>query len=353
MPDKDPIEASSQTFGERYAERLILARSVRAMFLVGLAVLVLWFLAKVVLLLFAASLVAILIEVPSSWLSDRLGIRYGFAMAMVLTLIPLAVGGAGYALAPRVITQVQQVESSLPQDLERVVGDLRNTPVGHLTVGQLSGGSNTFASALLQPVLSSISSIADALGSIVFVLFIGVFLAATPRLYENGFLYLIPNDRVRRAGEIVRATAATLKYFLAGRLFSMTVIGICSAIGLWALGIPAAIALAVLAGVLSFVPYVGSALSGVPPFLIAYARSPTTAVFVIALYVAIHVLDGYILVPLVQRRTVDLGPALTLTAQLAFGILWGILGVSVATPIIAALTTIVRMAYVEDVLKKP
>jgi len=322
------------------------------MLLVGLAVLVLWLLAKVVLLLFAASLVAILIEVPASWLSERLGIRYGFAMAIVLTLLPLAVAGTGCGFAPRVIAQVQQVESSLPQDLEHLLGDIRNSPVGHLTIGQLSGDGGNIGSALVQPLLSSISSLADALGSIVFVLFIGVFVAATPQLYENGFLYLIPRERVHRVREIVRASASTLKYFLAGRLFSMAVIAACSAAGLWALGIPAAIALAVMAGVLSFVPYVGSALSGVPPFLIAYARSPTTALLVIVLYVAIHVLDGYVLVPLVQRRTVHLGPALTLTAQLAFGILWGILGVAVATPVVAALSTIVTMAYVQDVLHK-
>src|SRR5581483_4462613 len=123
------LEASSGVAGDRSADRLTIARTVRVMLLVGLAVLVLWLLAKVVLLLFAASLVAILIEVPASWLSERLGIRYGFAMAIVLTLLPLAVAGTGYGLAPRVIAQVQQVESSLPQDLEHLLGDIRNSPV--------------------------------------------------------------------------------------------------------------------------------------------------------------------------------------------------------------------------------
>lgn len=322
------------------------------MLLVGLAALVLLFLAKVVLLLFAASLVAILVGVPASWLSDHLRMRYGLALAIVLAVIPVAIAGTAYGLAPRVITQVERVEKSLPQDLERLIGDFQNSPVGHLTIGQMSGGGSNMVSALVQPLLRSISSIADAVGSIVFVLFVGVFLAATPRVHENGLLYLVPNDRVRRVREILRATTSTLTYFLAGRLFSMAVIAVCSAIGLWALGIPAAVALALIAGVLSFVPYVGSALSGVPPFLLGYANSPTTAVLVILLYVAIHVIDGYLLVPLVQRRTVQLGPAVTLTAQLAFGLLWGILGVAVATPIVAAASTVIRMAYVQDVLKK-
>src|SRR5579883_2729357 len=309
-----------------------IARSLRAMFWVGLAVLVLWFLGQVVLLVFAGGLFAILIAVPAAWLSTRSGIGYGWCVGAVLLLAAVLLAGVAYGLAPNVIAQVQQVETALPQDFARLIQDFRSSSLGHLVAGQFSG-SGRLGSAVLEPMLKSLSTVAQALGSVLFVGFIGIYLAAAPRHYEKGLLALVPAERTPRAREIVQATVATLKYFLAGRLFSMAVIALCSALGLWLLGIPAPIALALIAGFLSFVPYIGSALSGVPPFLLAYAQSPHMAVYVIALYVLIHLLDGYILVPLVQRRMVHLAPALTLTAQFVLAVLWGILGIAVATPL--------------------
>ncbi len=334
------------------SERPATGAALRALLALALVVLVLWFLGQVVLLIFAAGLLAILIAAPAQWISERTRIGYGWCVGFVLVAAALAIAGIVYGLAPRVSAEVSQVEAALPQDFQHLLADFRRSSLGHLVMGQLGGKGSSLGSAILRPVLSSISSVADALASILFIGFMGLYLAASPGLYERGLLSLVPAERTHRAREIVEETVSTLKYFLAGRLFSMSVIACCSALGLWLLGVPAPIALALLAGILSFVPYVGSALSGVPPFLLAYAMSPMSAIYVIALYVAIHLLDGYILVPLVQRRMVHLAPALTLSAQFILAILWGILGVAVATPLAAAMMTLIRMAYVEDVLKK-
>lgn len=328
------------------------AAPLRALLALAVTVLVLWFLGPEVLLIFAAGLFAVFLAVPAGWLRERTRIPYGLCLALVLVLLAAAAAGTGYALAPPIAAQAQQVETALPQDFQRVLQDVRGSLAGHVAMGQLSDLGGKLGAAIAGPVLSSISSLAGALGSTLFVAFLGIYLAAAPRLYEKGLLLLVPEERTARAREIIEAAASTLKYFLAGRLLSMAVIASCSALGLWAIGVPAPIALALLAGILSFVPYVGSIASGVPPFLLAYAASPVTGLYVIALYVAIHLLDGYILVPLVQRRMVHLAPAVTLVAQLVLGILWGILGIAVATPLAAALMTLVRMAYVEDVLHK-
>jgi predicted PurR-regulated permease PerM len=74
------------------------------------------------------------------------------------------------------------------------------------------------------------------------------------------------------------------------------------------------------------------------------------AVYVIGLYIAVHLIEGYILVPLVQRRVARLPPALTLSAQIILGVLAGFLGLLLATPLVAAALVIIRMVYIEDVL---
>jgi len=344
MPVDIPFSPSS---------RASVAVTLRRLLVIGMVLLFLWLLGQVVLLVFAAALLAVLLSVPARWISERTGIAYGWCLAFVVGSIVIALSGTGIALAPEVNRQIEQLSVQLPPALHHVVGSFESSAIGRTLIGQLHGTGGARGAALAAPLLESISSLAVAVGSIVFVVFVGLYLAATPAAYERGLLRLIPSERYGRAREIVEAIGTTLKLFLFGRLFSMCVIAACSMAGLWALGVPAPIALGLLAGGLSFVPYVGSAASGLAPFLLAYMRDPISGFYVVILYVGIHLLDGYILVPVVQRRAVHLLPAVTLTSQLVLGILWGLLGIALATPMAAALMTLVEMYYVEDVLRKP
>ena len=328
------------------------ARVLKAILIVGLLLLALWLFGNVLLLLFAGILLAVLLSAPARWLSERSGIGEGWCLAGVIAAALVTLVVLGFALAPQVIAQIGEVSRELPRALQGTVDALKATAIGKLLVSHLSEAGGQSLGALTEPILKSVSSLATALGSIVFVVVVGIYFAAAPGHYRRGLLRLVPSDRAGRVQEILQATGSTLKYFLYGRLLSMSVIAICSMLGLWVIGVPAPVALGLLAGVLSFVPYVGSAASGVPPFLLAFTQQPILGLWVIILYLGIHVLDGYILVPLVQRRMVHLLPAVTLTAQLILGILWGLLGIAVATPMAAALMTLIEMGYVEDVLHK-
>ena len=105
-----------------------------------------------------------------------------------------------------------------------------------------------------------------------------------------------------------------------------------------------------LAGILTFVPYIGAFVSAVPCLLLAVSINLDLAVYVVLLYIVVHLIEGYIRVPLVQRRVVPLPPALTLSAQIILGVVAGFLGLLLATPLVAAAIVIIRMVYVEDVL---
>ena len=121
-------------------------------------------------------------------------------------------------------------------------------------------------------------------------------------------------------------------------------------VGLWLIGVRLAFTLGLLAGTLSFVPYLGSISSAIPAVLIALTQSNTMVLYVIVLYVVVHVAEGYILVPLMQKKMVNLPPALTLSMQAILGTLLGVIGIALATPPTAAVMVATRMLYVEGVL---
>ena len=135
-----------------------------------------------------------------------------------------------------------------------------------------------------------------------------------------------------------------------GRLVSITTLGFVVAIGLWIIGVPLPAALGFLAGILTFVPYIVAFVSAVPSLLLAVSINLDLAVYVVLLYIVVHLIEGYIRVPLVQRRVVPLPPALTLSAQIILGVVAGFLGLLLATPLVAAAIVIIRMVYVENVL---
>jgi predicted PurR-regulated permease PerM len=127
----------------------------------------------------------------------------------------------------------------------------------------------------------------------------------------------------------------------------MAIVGVMTTLGLWLLNVPLALAFGLIAAALTFVPNIGPVLSVVPPALLALTDGPWTAAYVVALYLAIQTIESYAITPIIQRRTVSLPPALTITAQVALGLLVGPLGVAVATPLTAVATTAVNVLYVE------
>jgi predicted PurR-regulated permease PerM len=131
----------------------------------------------------------------------------------------------------------------------------------------------------------------------------------------------------------------------------MCVVGVLTAIGLWALGVPFVLSFAVLAAGLDFIPNIGPVISAVPAVLVALLQSPMTALWVAVLYLAIQVLESYILAPIVQHRAVDLPPALLISSQVLLAVLLGVPGLLFATPLTVVLLVLVRRLYIADFLE--
>ncbi len=179
-----------------------------------------------------------------------------------------------------------------------------------------------------------------------------IFFMADPSLYIRGLLLLVPERRSSRIAETIDATAQTLRYWLLGQGVSMFFVGVLTAVGLWLAGVPLAFLLGVIAGILEFVPFLGPVAATIPGVLIAVTEGWTVALYALLVYVIVQQIENRLLVPLVQWKAVSLPPALVILAVVALGLLFGVLGVLVATPLTAVLMIWIQKLYVEDVLGK-
>lgn len=317
-------------------------------------VIVLHVAADILLLTFAGLLLGNALRGAAEWVSRRT--RSGVGQSLVVCILLLLALGTGAVLwvVPLVSEQAGQLESQLGAAVTDVETWVRGTQLAHALSAAAPGGLERQATAWLTSHASVAGSfvlgVVGVLGAVVFVLFVTLYFAFSPDAYRRGVLALVPPARRPRAEQVIDALATALRRWLGAQLITMTALGIASGIGLYLLGIPLAFALGLLAGLLLFVPYLGSITAAIPALLIALTVGPMHMLYVGLLYVGIHLAEGYLLSPLLQRRAVDAPALLVLGSQLIAGALWGILGLMFATPIVATVLVVVRMLYVEDTL---
>ncbi len=325
-------------------------RVIVTLLLVALAYL-LWRGTHVLLQAFAGILFALFLHALSDWFCKWTGLRYGWSLTIVVVALLLLACGLGWLLSSRIASQAAQLADKVPQSVQQVRDALSQSPLGKKLLGQVSQGEISFADVAqflhVQGVLSGVTAF---LVTAVVIFFVGVFGAAEPVLYREGLLHLVPARHRRRATEAVGAVAFNLRWWLLGQVFLMIAIGVSTGVGLWVIGVPLAMTLGIIAGVFELVPYLGPWLSAVPASLMALLVSPSHLIATLALFLALHLLEGYVLLPLVQRRAVLMPPALTLLMQVLFGELLGLMGLFVAAPLTVAAVVLLKMLYVEDTL---
>lgn len=316
----------------------------------GLVILLFWFTIRVWLMIFAGVLLALFLRGLSDWIGRKLHIAHGWSLTLVIVGLMAVFGLTGWLMAPRVGEQVQQLSRQLPTAFHQLIGQIRQSPVGQVLPQSLA------ASGLGRPeILSRVKDVFNitfgVIAGILVIVFTGVYVAADPDLYVRGFVSLFPIHRRRRARDVIQEVTRTLRNWILGQLCSMTVVGVLIGVGLHFIGIPLALLLGILAGVTDFIPIAGPIISGAPAVLLALVKSPLYAVYVIALFVVVNsLIEGHLLIPLIQRYAVSLPPVVTIVALVMMGMVFGFLGVLLATPIATAALVLIRMVYVEDVL---
>jgi predicted PurR-regulated permease PerM len=179
----------------------------------------------------------------------------------------------------------------------------------------------------------------ELMSGLVVLFFLGVYGAADPESYARIALWFAPASRRARMRHVLAETIGNLQRWLVGRLIAMLFVAVCCAVVFTLLQLPLALPLALLAGLLTFVEYVGAVASGIPPILLAFSQGPTRALEVLIFFSALHVIEGYVLTPLLARTTVHLPPASTLATQVVLATLLGPLGLTFATPLLVVAVT--------------
>jgi predicted PurR-regulated permease PerM len=187
-----------------------------------------------------------------------------------------------------------------------------------------------------------LGSTLEVLAGIVLVIFLSIYLAIDPSAYRRGILYLVPKGSRPRAEAVLSAIAVTLRKWLVTQLVAMIAIGVVTTIVLMSLKVRAAVPLGILAGLLEFVPTLGPILSSLPAIAMGFVDSPQKALAVAIAYIGIQFLENHLLIPLLMKQGVNLPPALTIVAQALMAIIFGILGVFVAVPLLAATVIAVK-----------
>jgi predicted PurR-regulated permease PerM len=200
--------------------------------------------------------------------------------------------------------------------------------------GQFRGAQHSFLR-----VLTSTFAIS---GAFLLVLFIAAYIGVDPALYHGGLLELVPARERDRAALACTRLANVLRRWLVTQLIAMAVIGAVTTLFLFAIHVKAALPLGILAGILKFIPIVGSIFAAIPAMAMAFIDSPHKALVVAIGYFVIQFVENHLLVPILMKHGVNLPPAMTLGVQALMSLLFGFLGLLVAVPLLAAVLTIVR-----------
>ena len=305
----------------------------------------------ILFLIFAGLLVAAFLHGTAQWISDKTRLPRKLALTIVCVVLVGSTLGFSFLVAPSIATQFGELRQAIPVAMERIAERLGQQGWGG-QVAQMFESADELATSgrIVSGAKSAFSLIAGGLGAGLLVLFVGLFVAIDPGVYRRGLLSLVPVRHRPRADEVLADAAVTLTRWLVGQVLAMTVVGVLTWVGLTVMGVPLALTLAVVAALMTFIPNLGPILAAVPALLLGLMVGTTTAILVGVLYIAIQLAETYGITPIVQRRMLSLPPALIICGQAVFGVIGGLLGVIVATPLLAIIVVIVRKLYVEDVI---
>jgi predicted PurR-regulated permease PerM len=340
MPSDSPSDGA-------FLRRVLIVASVVVLALLA------WHLVDVLLLVFGAVLAAVLLRALADPIARATPLPDALAVVAATVAIVGIIGLAAWLFGAEVRAQVAELAERLPQAWRSLEGRLGVTDLDERLISRaedMAPDAGSVVSGLAGVVTSFVAGLADLL----LIVFGGVYLAAQPGLYRKGLLLLFPPDDSRKhIADTLDASGAALRLWLLGQLVAMTFLFVLTGLGLWAIGVPGALALALLAGLAQFVPLIGPIVAAIPALLIALSEGWQVALWTLLLYVAIQQVESNVITPLVQRQAVSLPPAVTLFAVVAFGLLFGPLGILFATPLAVVVMVALKKLWVRETLGEP
>ncbi|TCH99664.1 AI-2E family transporter [Roseococcus sp. SYP-B2431] len=311
----------------------------------------------VLLVLFAGALLAVALRALAVPIAARLGVGEGWGVAAVALLALVLAGLAFWFAADALSAQADSFRQELPGLVQGVQERLSRYGWGRWIIEQVDPRrlmpSGETAGQVANYAVTSLGGLLGGLGDAVLILLLGLYLASDPATYRKAALCLVAPPARPRFRALLDEAGETLRGWLLGQLFAMAVTGLITGLGLWALGVPLAGLLALIAAIFGFIPYIGPVISVVPALLVALGEDPSLIPWVIGLFVLSQNVEGNLLTPMVQSRTADMPPAYLLGAQALMGSGFGLIGVVLAAPLAAVVMVAVKVGYVEGWVEAP
>lgn len=297
--------------------------------LVGLAI----YQAQALLVIFGGVVFGAMIDGGSRLLGRVLPIGRGWRVTIVLLLTALFLVWLMLFAGSQIAQQAAEFPALIKTQADRVLA--------WMSAHGFSVEMTSFE-GLAEKALGGIGQLTTALGGVLggvttgfLIVVLGIYFAVEPDLYRRGFAWLIPARERTQFADMFITMGQTLRRLLFGRLIGMAVEGVATWILLAVYGVPMSALLGLLTGLLAFLPNIGAPISGLLMVLVGFSGGTEMGLYCIAVYVVVQTVDGYLIVPMVAKKTADLAPALVMGAQLIMGALFGILGLALADPMVA------------------
>ena len=265
--------------------------------LIGTLFLLAWALANVLLLLFAAIVVAVVLRRIAGLIERFTPVGSAWSLAIATLLLAGLIGAFVYLLGAQIAKQAVGLVEQLP-GLISSLGERLNVPslgdqLWERAQGWLSGGG------IVQNVAGYTSGLLGVVADMVLVVVAGIYLAAAPEIYRNGLLKLVPPTYRNEGVRLLDNTGQALRLWLTGQVVAMLLVGVVTTLGLYAIGLPSALALGLIAGLAEFVPLVGPVFSAIPALLVALSVGGQTVFWVLGLYIVVQQLEGNLITPVI------------------------------------------------------
>jgi predicted PurR-regulated permease PerM len=339
-------EETPQAPARENLERMVFRATVVVLATVAAAYVV-WLLVDLLLLLFACALVSLILLTFTNAVRRRTKLPFAVSLGLVVVGLLALIGGAVAFFGATMQSEFAELGTRLPAAWADLEVRMRTSAMGASILERAEGVAPS-GQAIVNAATAALAAVGGALSGLVLVLVGGLYLAAQPTLYSTGLLRMMPTQARGSVAETLDAISVSLRNWLKGQALGMLFVGIGTGLGLWLVGVPAAWAIGLIAGLAEFVPYLGIFIAAIPAVVLGFGQGTETGLWTIGVLIAVQQLQGNLVMPVLQNRMVDLPPAVTIFGIIAAGILFGVPGVLLATPLTIVVLVLVRRLYLKE-----
>ena len=299
---------------------------------------------NILLMAFSGVLIAVYFQGLAEFLQKKLKLnrKGAFITSVIGTLLFIVL--LTWLIGATIQQQASELRNALPNTLHTVREKFSHSTIGQKIITYSSGENSQ---KLLETMSTLFRSSFGVAGELYVILFFGIYFSVDPTLYQKGILSFFPKSKKNTGEIILRRIGEALKGWIKSNLIATVLISMLLAASLALAGLPVTIVLGLFAGILEIIPNFGPIIAMIPGLLLAITISTKTAIIVALIYTVCQTIVGGFVKPLIEKKIINLPPAVTFLSQLIMGILSGVLGIILAVPILCIIIILTDELYIK------